>query len=50
MSSYSSLVLTPNNKHKIAICQLTCTENKSENFKKSSHLISQAKQDGAKVK
>ncbi len=37
------------NKHKIAICQLTCTENKNENFNVCKSLIIDAKNQGAEV-
>ncbi len=39
-----------NNKHKIAICQLTCTDDKAKNFQICKELVTSAKNDGAKVK
>ena len=48
----SSLVqsVCAGNKQKIAICQITCTENKNENFNICQKLITDAKSEGAKVK
>lgn len=37
------------NKHKIAVCQLTCTEDKDKNFNICKSLIIDAKNQGAKV-
>ena len=37
-------------KHKIAICQITCKENKEENFNICKKLITEAKNEGAEVK
>lgn len=36
-------------KHKIAVCQLTCKENKDENFKICKDLITEAKSKGAEM-
>ena len=38
-----------NRKYKIAICQLTCKDDKNENFSICKNLIAEAKQQGAKV-
>ena len=40
---------TNNNKHKIAICQLTCTDDINENFNVCKSLITDAKSQGAEV-
>ncbi|CAF1002737.1 unnamed protein product [Brachionus calyciflorus] len=50
----SSLSSSPNSslskaKHKIAICQLTCKENKNENFNICKKLITEAKSQGAEI-
>lgn len=37
------------NKHKIAICQITCKKDKNENFATLKSLITEAKQQGAEV-
>ena len=42
--------LSNSSKHKIAICQLTCTADKQENFDACKKLIMSAKDQGAEVK
>ena len=46
----STIQARENNKHKIAICQITSGDDKKENFNICKNLIKEAKNQEAKVK
>lgn len=48
-SDSQALTSTRTSKHKIAICQLTCNEDKNQNFNTCKDLITKAKDQGAEV-
>ena len=49
VSTKSHMAAPGSNKHKIGICQLTCTNDKVQNFNTCKQLVEEAHQQGAKV-